>query len=146
MANSEPQTFANHARFVPGYHFLTFGLVLINIGWSIYRLVKLPSVDAAVMLGVAIALGFVFFYARTFPLTVQDRLIRLEERLRMADILPADLKPRIAHFTPAQLIALRFASDNELPTLARRVLDDGLADRKAIKRLITSWRADHLRA
>jgi len=145
MASSEPQTFANHARLVPGYHFLTFGLLLINIGWSIYRLVKLPSVDAAVTLGVAIALGSLFFYARTFPLAVQDRLIRLEERLRMTEVLPADLKPRITDFTPAQLIALRFASDNELPTLARRVLDEGLTDRRAIKRLITGWRADHLR-
>jgi hypothetical protein len=131
---------------VPGYHFLTFGLLLINIGWSIYRLVKLPSVDATVMLGVAIALGFLFFYARAFPLAVQDRLIRLEERLRMAEVLPADLKPRIADFTPAQLISLRFASDNELPALARRVLDESMTDRAAIKRLITEWRADHFRA
>jgi hypothetical protein len=58
MASAEPQTFANRARLVPGYHFPTFGLLLINIGWSVYCLVELPSVDAAVMLGVAIALGF----------------------------------------------------------------------------------------
>ncbi|NNG15815.1 MAG: hypothetical protein HKM89_04980 [Gemmatimonadales bacterium] len=146
MAKSEPQTFATHARLVPGYHFITFGLLVINLGWSIYRLVKVPGWDTAVTLGVAIALGFLFFYARSFPLAVQDRLIRLEERLRMATLLPADLKPRIGDFTPAQLIALRFASDNELPTLARRVLDQGLTDRATIKRLITEWRADHVRA
>ena len=146
MASSEPQTFANHARLVPGYHFLTFGLLVINLGWSIYRMVKVPGWDTAVTLGVAIALGLLFFYARTFPLAVQDRLIRLEERLRMATLLPAELKPRIAEFTPAQLIALRFASDNELPALARRVLDEGLTDRKGIKQLITEWRADDFRA
>jgi hypothetical protein len=145
MVRSEPQTLANHARLVPGYHFLTFGLLLINIVWSVYCLVKLPSVDTTVMLGVAIALGFLFFYTRAFPLAVQDRLIRLEERLRIVDVLPADLKPRIADFTPAQLIAPCVTSDNEFPTLARRVLDEDMTDRAAIKRLLTEWRTDDLR-
>lgn len=145
MAQSEPQNFANHARLVPGYHFVTFGLLAINLGWSIYRLVKIQSWDAAVVLGLAVALVLLFFYARLFPLAAQDRLIRLEERLRMATLLPADLKPRIGDFTTAQLIALRFASDAELPDLARRVLDEGLTDRKAIKRLIKEWRADYCR-
>jgi len=77
---------------------------------------------------------------------VQDRVIRLEMRLRMREILPADLHPRIAEFTPGQLVALRFAGDRELPVLARRVLDERLQDRKAIKQMITDWQADHLRA
>jgi hypothetical protein len=146
MASTEPQTLANHARLVPGYHFITFGLLVINLGWSIYRMVKVPGWDSAVTLGVAIALGLLFFYARAFPIAVQDRVIRLEERLRMATLLPDDLKPRIGEFTPAQLISLRFASDTELPMLAQRVLDEGLSDRKAIKQLITEWRADYFRA
>ena len=146
MAESKPQTFANHARFVPGFHFLTFGLLAINLGWSIYRLVKLPSWDAAVLLGLAVALVLLFLYARLFAITVQDRVIRLEERLRMATLLPPDLKSRINDLTPAQLISLRFASDAELPGLAKRVLDEGLTDRKAIKVLIKEWRADYLRA
>ncbi|HSM18145.1 MAG TPA: DUF6526 family protein [Gemmatimonadales bacterium] len=146
MAESKPQTFANHARLVPGFHFLTFGLLAINLGWSIYRLVKLPSWDAAVLLGLAVALVLLFLYARLFAITVQDRVIRLEERLRMATLLPPDLKSRINDFTPAQLISLRFASDAELPALAKRVLDEGLTDRKAIKVLIKEWRADYLRA
>jgi len=146
MAESQPQNFANHARFVPGYHFLTFALLVINLGWSIYRLVKLPSWDAAVLLGLAVALVLLFFYSRLFALAVQDRVIRLEERLRMATLLPADLKPRIGDFTTPQLVALRFASDAELPELARRVLDEGLTDRKVIKRLVQDWRADYCRA
>ena len=146
MAQPKPQNFANHARFVPGFHFLTFGLLAINFGWSIYRLVKLPSWDAAVLLGLAVALVLLFLYARLFAITVQDRVIRLEERLRMATLLPPDLKSRINDLTPAQLISLRFASDAELPGLAKRVLDEGLTDRKAIKVLIKEWRADYLRA
>jgi hypothetical protein len=69
----------------------------------------------------------------------------LEERLRMETLLPDDLRPRIGEFTTGQLIGLRFASDEELPDLARRVLDEGLTDRKAIKQAVKSWRADHQR-
>ncbi len=72
-------------------------------------------------------------------------MIRLEERLRMEEVLPEDLKGRIGEFTTEQLIALRFASDEELPELARRVLDEGISDRKDIKKAVTSWRADHQR-
>jgi hypothetical protein len=87
-----------------------------------------------------------FFAARVFALTVQDRVIRLEMRLRMKDVLPADLQPRILEFTPGQLVALRFASDGELPDLARAVLKDGIKDKKTIKQMITHWQADELRA
>jgi len=77
---------------------------------------------------------------------VQDRVIRLEERLRCERLLPADLKPRIAEFTVSQLVALRFASDAELPALARKVLDEKISERKPIKQLVKNWRADYLRA
>jgi hypothetical protein len=77
---------------------------------------------------------------------VQDRVIRLEMRLRLAGVLPADLQARIPEFTVDQLVSLRFASDAELPGLARKVLDDKIADRKAIKQLIKEWQADYLRA
>jgi hypothetical protein len=84
-------------------------------------------------------------YARVFPLGVQDRVIRLEEQLRMQRLLPEDLKARIPEFTANQLVGLRFASDQDLPGLARRVLDEGITDRKVIKQAIKNWRADHQR-
>jgi hypothetical protein len=88
----------------------------------------------------------VFFHARGMVLTVQDRVIRLEMRLRLDRLLPDDLRGRIGEFSVDQLIALRFASDAELADLARRVLDERLADRKAIKRLVRDWQGDFLRA
>jgi hypothetical protein len=77
---------------------------------------------------------------------VQDRVIRLEMRLRMREVCPPDLAARVREFTPAQLVALRFAGDAELPTLARKVLDEKLQDRKAIKSMVRDWQADNLRA
>lgn len=147
MANQNPQNFQNHTRNVPLYHQFVFSVFMINLGWTIYRLVKdVFSWGAIVNVLVAMALLVLAFYARTFAVTVQDRVIRLEMRLRLAGILPADLRPRIPEFTVAQLVALRFAGDAELPALARKVLDEKLIDRKAIKRLIKDWQADYLRA
>jgi hypothetical protein len=87
-----------------------------------------------------------FFFARLFALAVQDRVIRLEERLRLERLLPPDLQPRIQDFATAQLVALRFASDAELPALARKVLAENITDRKVIKRMIQNWRPDYQRA
>ncbi len=95
---------------------------------------------------VAAALVLLAFLARTFALRVQDRVIRLEMRLRMAEVLPVDLRSRIPEFELGQLVSLRFASDEELPTLARKVLDDKLTDRKAIKQMVKHWQGDYLRA
>lgn len=141
------QNFGNHAKYVPAFHFFVLPVLFLNIGWSIYRWkTSLWSTDGAiwVLTSVAILVGFLF--ARLFALTVQDRVIRLEERQRCERLLPADLQARIMEFEPAQLVALRFASDTELPALARKVLDEKLRDRKAIKQLVKSWRADYLRA
>ena len=139
------QNFEHHARIVPLYHFVVFGVFFINFVYSIYRIVRYPSYFAVMGVLMAVALLLLFFYARMFALTVQDRVIRLEERLRMERLLPADLKPRIGDFTVPQLVSLRFASDEELPELARRVLDENIADRKAIKKLIKKWRPDFQR-
>ena len=84
--------------------------------------------------------------ARHFALRVQDRVIRLEMRLRLAQLLPADLRPRINELTPKQLVALRFASDEELPDLVRTVLVDRITDGRAIKKMIRNWQGDYLRA
>ena len=147
MANEKQQNLQNHVRIVPAYHMFVFPVLFINIGWSIYRLAKFP-ISFPTVFGVllAVALLLLALYARLFALAVQDRVIRLEMRLRLADILPPDLRPRIPEFTVAQLVSMRFASDAELPALARKVLDDKMSDRKAIKQLVKDWQGDFVRA
>jgi len=141
------QAFANHSRVVPAFHMVALPILLLNVVYSIYELVHTWFLfGALVSLLVSIALLLVALYARMFALAVQDRVIRLEMRLRLEKLLPADLKPRIPEFTVSQLIALRFASDAELPDLTRRVLDEKVQDRKAIKQMIKTWKPDHLRA
>jgi uncharacterized membrane protein YciS (DUF1049 family) len=141
------QNFANHAKVVPPFHYFVVPVLILNFVWSIYRLVHTWfTLDALVGLLTAAALVMLMFLARLFALRVQDRVIRLEERLRLNRLLPEALKPRIEEFTPGQLIALRFASDTELPALANKVLNENLTDVKAVKRLVQRWRPDHLRA
>ena len=141
-----PQNLSNHARYVPGYHFVLSMLLLALLGWQIYFLAIRPSVGTMMGMLLAVTLILMYWYMRVFAVTVQDRVIRLEERLRMDALLPAELKPRIPEFSTQQLVALRFASDGELPALANRVLAEGIADPKAIKAMIKEWRPDHLRA
>ena len=141
------QNFANHSKIVPLFHYFVLPVLALNFGWSIYRLVHGRHwADGIIGVLTAAALLSLAFVARIFALTVQDRVIRLEERLRFERLLPEDLRARIPEFTVGQLVSLRFASDAELPALARKVLGDNLTDRKAIKQLVQKWRADHLRA
>ena len=140
------QNLKNHTKFVPAFHFFAVPILVTNFLWSAYRAMTSPGWAAAFAALVAAALVVTIFLARIFALRVQDRVIRLEMRLRMREVLPADLHPRIGEFTAGQLVALRFAGDRELPVLARRVLDERLRDKKAIKQMITDWQADHLRA
>jgi hypothetical protein len=123
-----------------------FGILLLNLGWSLFRLFQAFSVETVVGVLLAFGLILLFFFARVFALRVQDRVICLEMRLRMERLLPPDMQPRILEFTPGQLIALRFAGDGELPDLARRVLVEKIEDRTAIKKLIRQWKPDNLRA
>ena|SRR5437764_13909426 len=146
MATEPVQNVKNHARFVPIYHGFALPILALNAVWTIVHAITTPSWGAAFAALVGIALVIVGLFARVFALRVQDRVIRLEMRLRMRDTLPPDLVARIPEFTIDQLVALRFASDQELPALARRVLDERLKDRKAIKLLVAQWQADHLRA
>jgi hypothetical protein len=145
MAEAQ-QSFKNHAKTIPIYHYFALPVSLINAIWLLVRLVRAPSVDTGIAAAMGVALAVMFLMARIFALTVQDRVIRVEMRMRLRELLPADLQPRIGEFTRNQLVSLRFASDAELPTLARRVLDERLDDRKAIKMLVKDWQADHLRA
>jgi hypothetical protein len=141
------QTFANHTKVFPLFHFFVLPVLVINLGVQIYRMRTFWfSYTAALGVLIALALILGFLCARRFALSVQDRVIRLEERLRYQLLLPADLQPRIEEFTVSQLVALRFASDAELPALARKVLDEKMLERKAIKQLVKNWKPDHLRA
>jgi hypothetical protein len=140
------QSFENHAKFVPLFHGLILPVFLINFISSVYWLYAVRSWASLLNVLMAFALIVLAFYARIFALTVQDRVIRLEMRLRMSRCLPSDLQTQIDRFTVAQLVALRFAADDELPELAARVLRENLHDKKTIKKMIRNWQADHQRA
>jgi hypothetical protein len=145
MANEKPQTFENHTRQVPV--FVVGQLVLmVNLVGRLVDLRHGISFGSVMDVLVGAALIALFGFARNSTLAVQNRLIRLEMRLRLASVLPPDLQARIPEFTLGQLISLRFAADAELPALARKVLDEKLNDRKAIKQLVKDWQADYLRA
>ena len=141
------QNFSNHAKFVPAFHYFALPVLTLNFGWSIYRWRHANfSLDGLVSVLTASAILVSLFLARIFALRVQDRVIRLEERLRFTQILPPDLQLRIQEFTPGQLVGLRFAGDAELPALARKVLDEKITSVRAIKQMIQNWRPDYLRA
>jgi hypothetical protein len=152
---SEPQNLSNHTKFVPAFHFFllpVLSLNLIQAGYLVFSgfgsnhatSVRV-FIAAFINLLVAIALIVMALLVRLFALGVQDRVIRLEERLRYQQLLPTDLQSRINDFTINQLVSLRFASDSELPMLARKVLDGEIDNRKAIKQMIQNWRADYQR-
>lgn len=144
---SEPvQNYKNHAKIVPLFHYVAFPILVANLVWAVRGAFKAPDAATVIAAATAIALILMFFFARVFALKVQDRVIRLEMRMRLKELLPPDLHGRIEDFTPAQLVALRFAGDAELPELAQTVLRDGITDQKQIKLLIKDWKADHLRA
>ena len=143
----QEQNYANHVKVFPLFHFFALPILALNVLWSLFRVWRTHySLESFVGVIVAVGLLATLFCARLFALAVQNRVIRLEERLRFAKLLPDDLKPRIEEFTVEQLVALRFASDTELPALARRVLNENLQDRKQIKQMVQNWRADYCRA
>lgn len=145
MSAPPPQSADNHSRYVPGYHYVLFGLLLANLVFAIYTLVVDSSTASFFSTVVAISLILTAYYAREFALGDQNRIIRLEERLRMSRLLPDDLQPKIESLSTKQLVALRFASDGELADLTRKVIADGIEDGKEIKKMIKTWRADHHR-
>ena len=145
MPDEPTQSFANHAKMVPGYHYVTGGLTLVFVGWSMWHAATTRTLDAHFEMLGAFALFGNYAYTRLFPLKAQDRVIRLEEQLRMERLLPDDLRGRTSELSGRQLIALRFASDAELPELVRWVLTDRITDTKQIKQRVKSWRADNFR-
>ena len=140
-----PQNFKNHAKMVPGYHYVASLLLIALLIRAVIGVIREPSVDTAMGLVLVAALLLIGFYARTFALGVQDRVIRLEERLRLEKVLPEELRERIPELTTDQLIGLRFAPREEVETLTRRILAGELRGRKQIKVAVENWRADHQR-
>ncbi len=139
------QNFQNHSRYVPGYHFLTLSAVLALLIGSIINLVhssKENLYSASLICLIAVILGLVSWYMRSFALKAQDRAIRAEESLRY--YLHTG-KPLPGALRMSQIIAIRFASDEEMPALVQKALDEKLSN-KAIKQAIQNWRADHHRA
>jgi hypothetical protein len=139
------QRFESHAKIVPGYHRWTAALVALPTLYFAYRAAFDFSFDRLALFLFSVGVLLTATYTRVFPVGVQDRVIRLEERVRMEHVLPSDLRARIPELTTRQLVSLRFASDQELPELVRRVLAGELAERNDIKRAIRDWRPDHQR-
>jgi hypothetical protein len=140
----QPQTYANHRRRDPLHHFILLPFFLITGVVTIWHLFNYPSLHSAWVALVALALVLLAIQVRVYALKVQDRLIRLEETLRMQRLLPSDLQSRIGELSPKQFVALRFADDSELAERMREAMDQHL-DGEAIKKRIQIWRPDTFR-
>jgi hypothetical protein len=144
MPERKPQTYANHARFDPLFHYFLAPVLLITVILSIIHLVRHPHVHSAWLVVLSLALLVLATKVRMYALKVQDRVIRLEERLRLTSLLPEPLRWRIGELDVRQLVALRFASDAEVPALVERTLNEKLTQ-KQIKQAIQTWRPDYFR-
>jgi hypothetical protein len=145
MAEKTPQTFGNHVRQHPPFHFFLIPAALVLLILTIVNVVRHSNeLSAWILLLIGVMMPVAVLMIRTNPLRVQDRLIRLEEQLRLASILPDPLRPQIGELTVQQLIALRFASDQEVPGLVQKALQARLPPRE-IKKAIVNWRADLFR-
>jgi len=143
MAQAE-QNFKNHARTDPMFHGFLFLGALLLLGFTIYALVKQPNLLGAVRVFAVLWAMVLMFKVRLYALKVQDRVIRLEERLRLVELLPDATRSRIGELSERQLIALRFASDGEVAGLVQQTLD-GKWEPKQIKGAVKVWRADFSR-
>jgi hypothetical protein len=147
MSKSSPQNFKNHGRIDPQFHFFTLFVLIANLIFAVFHLVR-HRVDAPVssawFLVLSVAVFVPFSKLRTYPLKVQDRVIRLEERLRLQALAPAAWHAQIYRLTEDQLIGLRFAADDEVVALAKQALENNLS-RKQIKERIQNWREDNWR-
>jgi hypothetical protein len=138
------QNFKNHGRLDPPYHLVSFFILIVSLIVSIVYLVGHPHFYSAWIVVLSVVVFIPFFKMRTYALKVQDRVIRLEERLRLQALAPAEWHAQINRLTEDQLIALRFAPDEELVELAQQAIAENLS-RKQIKERIKNWRPDHWR-
>lgn len=142
----EEQSYAKHAKFVPMYHYVLFGILFVTLIGSFVNLYHSLGdheriYSAALITALSIAMLILFFIARVFPLGVQDRVIRVEENMRHMQLTGKMLDPRL---TVKQIVGLRFASDAEFPDLARKAAEQGMSQ-DDIKKSVKNWRADHNR-
>jgi Family of unknown function (DUF6526) len=140
------QSYANHARWYWPHHFVAAPILLGNVVWRAWQAAERPTGESVWAAIVAVGLVGLLAASRLQTLKVQNRVVRLEMRLRLAQLLPPDLAARVPELRLGQLLGLRFASDAELPGLVRRALDGELANADAIKREVKHWQPDHLRA
>jgi hypothetical protein len=142
---SEAQNYKNHARFHAPFHFVGFPILLISLIYFTVRVFQDFSWDRVMFLLLLLGVIVTFFLTRINALKAQDRVIRLEEQLRYANLLPKDLAEKAAKLKTGQLIALRFASNEELPDLVKRTINGEFATPKDIKLAVKNWRGDYLR-
>ena len=140
------QTYANHRRWYLLYHFVAQPILVANLVVAVRRAIVMPTHPNWWAVVVAVGLEALAVASRTMALTVQNRVVRLEQWIRLGAVLPPDLKPRISELRLGQLLGLRFASDAELPDLVRRCLAGELRGADQVKREVKSWQPDHLRA
>jgi len=141
MSESVPQNLKNHARFDPAFHLVLFLVLVVNLIVSIVYVAHHLSFFAAWVVVLSLAVFIPYLKLRQYPLKVQDRVIRLEERLRLQALAPEEWHTQIYRLNEDQLIGLRFAADDEVVELAKHALEHNL-NRKQIKERIKNWRAD----
>lgn len=144
MSDNAAQSFKNHARLHPPFHVVSFFVLIANLVVSIFYLVHHLNFYSAWLVVLSVVIFVPFFLIRVYPLKVQDRVIRLEERIRLQALAPEEWHTQIYRLTEDQLIGLRFAADDEVVELAKQALEHNL-NRKQIKERIKDWRPDNWR-
>lgn len=144
MATHKRQSYKNHVRRDPAFHFILMPILIITVGFAVDHLVHHPTAESAWGVVLSLALILLALLVRMYAARVQDRVIRLEERLRLMALAPERIRERIHELSTKQLVALRFASDEEVAALAERALNEKMTPDR-IKRAIEHWRPDHLR-
>jgi uncharacterized protein DUF6526 len=140
----QQQNYANHTRIDPLFHQVTFPIAAISILLALWITIRQFGLASVELLILSILIMILALRARSYATKLQDRIIRIEERLRLQSLLTEPLRSRIPELTEGQLIALRFASDGEIPALVERVLASKMP-KDDIKKAIVNWRADYFR-
>ena len=142
MSEKKPQNYENHAKFIPVFHYIALPLLLVNFFGALFRVTQEISFYSLNDVGLAIALIVVAVFTRLFALKAQDRVIRLEEQIRMQTFVPDAVKVHVGRLTMGQIVALRFASDEELADLTQEALDQNTSP-NALKQAVKNWPPDY---